>query len=198
MARSRRHPASPQQQLSLDDWAETLNAERGAEITASNPTSVAHRASTKASRRGHAAEVASAESPAEAQSPPAAPKTDGSAQGELSKHATRHQATRRDKAAETASAVDTATLLTTGEAARLLRVHPRTVQRLVGRGELRAVHLGGAVRFDPHDVGALVERVKHAPSPRASINPVRARRYAASSFAERLRSSKDEHRAAQT
>jgi excisionase family DNA binding protein len=179
MARTRQHPASQQQQLNLDDWAETVKAEHAAETTASDPT-------------------ASAGSPPEAASTPAAPKTRGSAQDVLSKHARRHQATRRDKAAETASAVDTAMLLTTSEAARLLRVHPRTVQRLVGRGELRAVHLGGAVRFDPRDVGALVERVKHSPAAPAAINPVRARRFAASSFAERLRSRNDEHRAAQT
>jgi excisionase family DNA binding protein len=195
MARSRQHPAPSQQQLSLDDWGEVLKAERAAEIAAPDPTSVAHRVSTKAGRRSRAGVMASAGSPAEAASTPAANKTGGSAQDELS---ARHQATRRDKAAETVSAVDTAALLTTGEAARLLRVHPRTVQRLVGRGELRAVHLGGAVRFDPHDVGALVERVKHSPAAPAAINPVRARRFAASSFAERLRSRNDEHRAAQT
>jgi excisionase family DNA binding protein len=193
MARSHQHPASPQHQLSLDDWAATLNAERPAEIPASDPASIVHRGSTKASRRSTAAAEASAESPAKAAPTTAAPKQD-----ELSKHARRHQATRRDKAAETASAVDTGTLLTTSEAARLLRVHPRTVQRLVGRGELRAVHLGGAVRFDPRDVGALVERVKRSPAAPAAINPVRARRFAASSFAERLRSRNDEHRAAQT
>jgi excisionase family DNA binding protein len=198
MARSRKHSASPQQQLSLDAWAETVKAEHAAEITASDPKSVVHRVSIKAGRRGHAAAVTSAGSPAEAASATAAPKTGGSAQEELSKHARRHQATRGDKAAETASVVDTTTLLTTSEAARLLRVHPRTVQRLVGRGELRAVYLGGAVRFDPHDVGALVERVKHSPAAPAAINPVRARRFAARSFAERLRSSNDEHRAAQT
>ena len=44
-------------------------------------------------------------------------------------------------------------LLTTDEAAALLHVHPRTVQRLVERGQLCAVHLGSAVRFDPNDVG---------------------------------------------
>src|SRR4051794_5717317 len=37
-----------------------------------------------------------------------------------------------------------AALLTTDEAADLLHVHPRTVQRLVRRGELCAVHLGSA------------------------------------------------------
>lgn len=51
-------------------------------------------------------------------------------------------------------------LLTTREAAKLLRVCPRTVQRLVERDDLRAVHLGAAVRFDPRDLIALTERLK--------------------------------------
>src|SRR4051794_22140104 len=51
-------------------------------------------------------------------------------------------------------------LMTTHEVAVLLRVHPRTVQRLVERGELQAVHLGAAVRFDPADVRALTDRLK--------------------------------------
>src|SRR2546429_822194 len=55
------------------------------------------------------------------------------------------------------SAGDSA-LLTTDEAADLLHVHPRTVQRLVRRGELSAVHLGSAVRFDPRDVDGLIAR----------------------------------------
>ncbi len=46
-------------------------------------------------------------------------------------------------------------LLTTCETASLLHVHPRTVQRLVERGQLEAIHLGTAVRFDPGDVAAL-------------------------------------------
>jgi excisionase family DNA binding protein len=51
-------------------------------------------------------------------------------------------------------------LLTTEEAAALLHVHPRTVQRLVERGDLSAVHPGGAVRFDQQDVHGLIARVK--------------------------------------
>src|SRR5690348_12205099 len=51
-------------------------------------------------------------------------------------------------------------LLTTSETAALLRIHPRTVQRLVERGQLEAIHLGTAVRFDPGDVAALTEREK--------------------------------------
>ena len=51
-------------------------------------------------------------------------------------------------------------LLTTREAADLLRVHPRTVQRLVRRGDLAAVRLGTATRFDPDDIARLVAQLK--------------------------------------
>ena len=54
-----------------------------------------------------------------------------------------------------------ATLLTTNEAATRLRIHPRTVQRLVAAGALRCVRLGSAVRFDPADIAALIERLKY-------------------------------------
>jgi excisionase family DNA binding protein len=47
-------------------------------------------------------------------------------------------------------------------------VHPRTVQRLVERGELSAVHLGAAVRFDRQDLAGLIARVKRAPTGPAS------------------------------
>jgi excisionase family DNA binding protein len=87
-------------------------------------------------------------------------------------------------------------LLTTEEAASVLRVHPRTVQRLVERGELCAVHIGSAVRFDPQDVGGLVERVKSARTAPAVDARVRARARSSVSFAERLRSRQHEHRAA--
>src|SRR6266536_2056279 len=110
--------------------------------------------------------------------------TDDRPQDETSerpKSAARQRATRPDKPAESATrggcrapaqrhitsapAADNAALLTTNEAADLLHVHPRTVQRLVERGQLCAVHLGGAVRFDPHDVAGLIERVKHGAAP---------------------------------
>src|SRR5215218_9572053 len=78
-------------------------------------------------------------------------------------------------------------LLTTDEAAAVLRVHPRTVQRLVERGQLSAVHLGSAVRFDPRDVEALIRDVKERRCG-ASAEVVRARPGATSSFADRLRS----------
>lgn len=90
-------------------------------------------------------------------------------------------------------------LLTTTETAALLHVHPRTVQRLVERGQLEAIHLGTAVRFDPGDVAALTEREKQraAAAPTALADRVRASRGARVSFAERLRSRQHEHRAAQ-
>jgi excisionase family DNA binding protein len=89
-------------------------------------------------------------------------------------------------------------LLTTREAAALLHVHPRTVQRLVERGELAAVHVGAAVRFDRVDLVDLTARFKSRaagpPSARAEVTPDRSR--ARVPFAERLRSQRDEHRAA--
>jgi excisionase family DNA binding protein len=93
----------------------------------------------------------------------------------------------------------TSGLLTTNEAATRLHVHPRTVQRLVERGQLSAVRLGAAVRFDPADLASLTDRLKHnagAP-PAAPANAVRAGRGAGVSFADRLRSHQHEHRAAQ-
>src|SRR5947208_4799089 len=100
---------------------------------------------------------APAEEPA---SPPSPPRTNEIAQSSGAERARRLHAARHDKPAETrhaphrtmsqshssaADPADGATLLTTIEAAHLLRVHPRTVQRLVERGQLSAVHLGGAV-----------------------------------------------------
>lgn len=40
-------------------------------------------------------------------------------------------------------------LLDSRQAAAILRVHPRTVQRLVHRGEIHAVHVGRLWRFRP-------------------------------------------------
>src|SRR6266511_1326013 len=92
---------------------------------------------------------------------------------------------------------DEPALLTPVEAAALLHVHPRTVQRLVDRGQLCAVHLGSAVRFDPRDVAGLIDGVKRARPAPAATNPIRAHGRASGSFAERLRSRRDEHRATQ-
>jgi excisionase family DNA binding protein len=76
----------------------------------------------------------------------------------------RRRAAAKGRAPSTAAA-DKAVLLTTNEAADLLHVHPRTVQRLVERGQLCAVRLGSAVRFDPDDVAGLIDRVKRGPTP---------------------------------
>lgn len=94
---------------------------------------------------------------------------------------------------------DAPALLTTREAAEVLHVHPRTVQRLVERGELSAVHLGSAVRFDPFDLGGLIARLKRrTKGPEAEVaDSVRARSGARVSFGDRLRSQQHEHRAAQ-
>jgi excisionase family DNA binding protein len=89
-------------------------------------------------------------------------------------------------------------LLTTQEAADALRVHPRGVQRLVERGQLSAVHLGTAVRFDPADIADLTDRLKRRASGRtpSAADVVRPSRAVRVSFADRLRSQQDEHRAA--
>jgi excisionase family DNA binding protein len=108
---------------------------------------------------------------------------------------------RSDDGAPPIAALDraAATLLTTDEVAELLRVHPRTVQRLVERGQLAAVHLGSAVRFDPDDLGGLISGHKHErrSSRTATADRPRSGRAARVSFADRLRSEKHEHRAAQ-
>jgi excisionase family DNA binding protein len=130
-------------------------------------------------------------------------------QAQEAKPATRQEATagdrptRRNRVNPRSNSTSRATsdpvavaLLTTEEAASVLRVHPRTVQRLVERGDLSAVHIGSAVRFDPQDVGGLVERVKSARVPPAVDARVRARGRTPGSFAERLRSRQHEHRAA--
>jgi excisionase family DNA binding protein len=128
-------------------------------------------------------------------------------QAQAAKPATRQETTARDRrtrggrvnprsdsTSEATSNPVAVALLTTEEAASVLRVHPRTVQRLVERGDLSAVHIGSAVRFDPQDVGGLVERVKSARTAPAIDARVRAR--GRGSFAERLRSRQHEHRAA--
>jgi excisionase family DNA binding protein len=103
-----------------------------------------------------------------------------------------------EASAEPAARSTAPALLTTSEAANVLHVHPRTVQRLVERGELSAVRLGAAVRFDPADVADLTARLKRreAGATTSSTDVVRPSRAAGVSFAERLRSQQDEHRAA--
>lgn len=117
---------------------------------------------------------------------------------------TRDPAPPRSTAASTAGASGTAvgadvpSLLTTREAAEMLHVHPRTVQRLVERGDLAAVHLGSAVRFDRSDVGSLIARLKCrlTGSEIHLADSVRARNGGRVSFSDRLRSKQHEHRAA--
>jgi excisionase family DNA binding protein len=90
------------------------------------------------------------------------------------------------------------TLLTTEEVAAVLHVHPRTVQRLVARGQLAAIRLGSAVRFDPRDLGNLItnHKERRAGQPPSTPGRLRATRRAGVSFADRLRSEAHEHRAA--
>jgi excisionase family DNA binding protein len=163
------------QQLTLDDWARTDREGRNVEETAELSTS---RTLPDASREpGPSSEHASDRSavPGRSQSP-----LPQAAPAKLTPPAP-------------------APLLTTREAACLLRVHPRTIQRLVERGELEAVHLGAAVRFDPRDVAALTTRLKRRAAREKSWNPtvVRAGAKAQVSFAERRRSSHHEYRAGQ-
>jgi excisionase family DNA binding protein len=111
----------------------------------------------------------------------------------------RQDATERDTTSEADAAHEggsvtvsrsSGALLTTVETAELLHVHPRTVQRLVERGELCAVHLGAAVRFDPDDVAALTGRLKrYVETSHSHAGDVRRGRGSPVSFAERLRSS---------
>jgi excisionase family DNA binding protein len=110
----------------------------------------------------------------------------------------RRQAQVQARANDGTGPVDDPSLLTTREAARLLHVHPRTVQRLVERGELAAVHLGTAVRFDPTDVTGLIGRLKRwsTTSESRATQSLRASSGARVSFADRLRSQRNEHRAA--
>jgi len=49
-------------------------------------------------------------------------------------------------------------LLTKREVATVLGMSTRSVDRLVERGELRRVRIGGAARFLPSDVDGLIER----------------------------------------
>ena len=49
-------------------------------------------------------------------------------------------------------------LLTVGDVADVLGINERSVRRLVARGELTRIRIGGSVRFDPRDVQALIQR----------------------------------------
>ena len=51
-------------------------------------------------------------------------------------------------------------LLTTRQAAQTLSICERTLFSLRERGEIRAVKLFGAVRYDPADIAAFIEKSK--------------------------------------
>jgi len=51
-------------------------------------------------------------------------------------------------------------LLTVAELADILSINQLTVRRMVTRGQLTAVRLGRAVRFDPDDVDAFLASVR--------------------------------------
>lgn len=168
MARGRPARTPTPGQLTLDDWAEMLNESRDRL------------------------------QPGERAGDPKRPVR------QRSKRADRPEDRGHDDADETSRSrnggapADAPALLTTDEAADLLHVHPRTVQRLVERGELCAVHLGCAVRFDPEDLAGLIQRVKSGGRAMpTSTDHLPARRRGAVSFADRLRSQSHEHRAAQ-
>ena len=79
-------------------------------------------------------------------------------------------------------------LLTVSEVAVDLAIHPKTVRRLVARGELAAVKIGAAVRVHPADVDAFVDEHRVQSGVRRREPRPRVRASAASaSFADRLR-----------
>ena len=54
--------------------------------------------------------------------------------------------------------IDREPLLDSNQAAAILKVHPRTLQRLVHRGEINAVHVGKLWRFKPSALTAWIDR----------------------------------------
>jgi excisionase family DNA binding protein len=50
------------------------------------------------------------------------------------------------------------------KAAEILGLHPKTVERLIGRGELKAYKPAGRVRIDCGDLRTFVESVRVEPS----------------------------------
>jgi excisionase family DNA binding protein len=53
--------------------------------------------------------------------------------------------------------MDDSKLLTIDDVAKYLQMHPRTIMRMVDRGELPAVRFGASVRFEVEAVRAFVE-----------------------------------------
>lgn len=60
------------------------------------------------------------------------------------------------------------TLLTTGEAAKALRVHPVTLRRWVEEGILPARRVGKRLRFDEKELAALIKPVANEPQKQAA------------------------------
>ena len=54
--------------------------------------------------------------------------------------------------------IDREPLLDSHQAAAMLKVHPRTLQRLVHRGEITAVHVGKLWRFRASALTAWIDR----------------------------------------
>lgn len=54
--------------------------------------------------------------------------------------------------------IDREPLLDSNQAAAILKVHPRTLQRLVHRGEINAIHVGKLWRFKPSALTAWIDR----------------------------------------
>jgi excisionase family DNA binding protein len=54
--------------------------------------------------------------------------------------------------------IDREPLLDSQQAAAILKVHPRTLQRLVHRGEINAVHVGKLWRFRASALAAWIDR----------------------------------------
>lgn len=60
-------------------------------------------------------------------------------------------------------------LLTVNELADLLSVQQLTIRRMVKRGQLTAIRIGRAVRFDPADVDAFLASVRETGEPKRGI-----------------------------
>jgi len=53
-------------------------------------------------------------------------------------------------------------LLDSRQAAAILKIHPRTLQRLVHRGEIGAVHVGKLWRFKPSAIEEWIDKLNCA------------------------------------
>ena len=63
------------------------------------------------------------------------------------------------------------TLYTTGEVAKLLRVHPRTIQEWIRRGTLTAVRYGKLLRIRQADLATFGEVLNQRPPPSMDVSP---------------------------